>query len=164
MKIRRMTRRDLPELTALVVEFGRLLARMEGKRRRIDAAKIGKALAAGLGGKRFFDGLIAIEKGEAQGYLLYHTGFNTAHYCGTLVISDFFVSAKARRNGTGRALFASASDIARQRGCGRMEWMVWDINAPAIAFYRAMGAEAVSDELLMGVSLTKPLYRKAGLN
>lgn len=164
MKIRRMTQRDLPELTALAVEFGRLLARMEGKRRRIDAAKVGKALAASFGGRRFFDGLIAMEKGKAQGYLLYHMGFSMEHCCGTLIISDFFIRADARRNGMGRALFASARDIARKRGCGRMEWMVWDINAPAIAFYRAMGAEAVSEELLMGLSLNKPLYRAKALN
>jgi hypothetical protein len=34
-----------------------------------------------------------------------------------------------------------------------MEWTVWNINAPAIAFYRAMGAEAVSDELPMGLAI-----------
>lgn len=164
MKVRQMTRRDLPALTALMVEFETMLARMEGKRRRIDAAKIGKTLAACFGGKRFFNGLIAMEKDKAQGFLLYYIGFSMEHCCGTLVISDFFVRAGARRNGTGRTLFASARDMARKRGCGRMEWTVWDINAPAIAFYRAMGAEAVSEELLMGLSLNKPLYRAKGLN
>jgi len=89
----------------------------------------------------------------AQGYLLYHFGFNTQHYCGTLIISDFFVRQGARRQGAGRALFQRAQDIARARGCRRMEWTVWNINAPAIAFYRAMGAEAVSDELPMGLAI-----------
>jgi GNAT superfamily N-acetyltransferase len=131
-----------------------MLARMEGKRCRIDAQKTGTSLAAaGFGGGRFFDGLIALENGVAQGYLLYHFGFNTQHYCGTLVISDFFVRQGARRQGAGRALFQRAQDIARARGCRRMEWTVWNINAPAIAFYRAMGAEAVSDELPMGLAI-----------
>ncbi|WP_395661988.1 GNAT family N-acetyltransferase [Aestuariivirga sp.] len=154
MKIRRITRRDMPVLCDMVVEFERMLARMEGKRCRIDAQKTGTSLAAaGFGGGRFFDGLIALENGVAQGYLLYHFGFNTQHYCGTLVISDFFVRQGARRQGAGRALFQRAQDIARARGCRRMEWTVWNINAPAIAFYRAMGAEAVSDELPMGLAI-----------
>ena len=146
MKIRRITRRDLPVLTAMVVEFERHLARVEGKRCRIDAQKTGKSLgAAGFGRGRFFDGLLAIENGVAQGYLL----------CGSLVIRDFFVRAGARRQGAGRALFQRAQETARARGCGRMEWTVWNINAPAIAFYRAMGAEAVSDELPMGLAIDR---------
>ena len=154
MKVRRVTRRDLPVLSAMVVEFERLLARMEGKRCRIDAQTTGTSLgAAGFGRSRFFDGLLAVENGAAQGYLLYHFGFSAQHHCGTLVVSDFFVREGARRRGAGRALFERAREIARARGCGRMEWTVWNINAPAIAFYRAMGAEAVSDELPMGLAI-----------
>lgn len=154
MKVRRLARRDLPVLTTMVVEFERHLARMEGKRCRIDVQKTGTSLgAAGFGRGRFFDGLLAVENGVAQGYLLYYFGFDTDHLCGTLVIRDFFVRAGARRQGAGRALFQRAREMARARGCGRMEWTVWNINAPAIAFYRAMGAEAVSDELPMGLAV-----------
>ena len=71
------------------------------------------------------------------------------------MIRDFFVRAGARRQGAGRALFQRAQETARARGCGRMEWTVWNINAPAIAFYRAMGAEAVSDELPMGLAIDR---------
>ena len=30
--------------------------------------------------------------------------------------------------------------IARERGCARLEWSVLDWNAPAIGFYRSLGA------------------------
>jgi GNAT superfamily N-acetyltransferase len=160
VRIRRIARADLPALTAMVLEFERLLVRMEGKRRRIDAAKIARALAAhGFGRNRFFDGLIATEKDEALGYILIHHGFSAQHHCGTIFVSDFYVRPTAQRKGTGRALFEAAGDIGRTRGAARMEWTVWDINAPAIAFYRSMGAEAMSDELLMGVSLTNARRR-----
>lgn len=144
----------------MVLDFERWLVRMEGKRRRIDTAKIARALSLhGFGRNRFFDGLIATEKGEALGYILFHHGFSAQHHCGTIFVSDFYVSPGARRAGTGRALFGAAAEIGRARGAERMEWTVWDINAPAIAFYRAMGAEAVSEELLMGLPLNKPIRR-----
>ena len=35
--------------------------------------------------------------------------------------------------------------IARERGCGRMEWWCLDWNAPSIVFYKSLGAEPMSD-------------------
>jgi hypothetical protein len=35
------------------------------------------------------------------------------------------------------------------RGCARFEWSVLDWNAPAIGFYRALGAEPMADWTVM---------------
>ena len=35
--------------------------------------------------------------------------------------------------------------IARDRGCGRMEWAVLNWNEPAIKFYRALGAKPMDE-------------------
>ena len=51
--------------------------------------------------------------------------------------------AELRRLGVGRALLAHVVHLAAERGCGRVEWAVLDWNAPAIAFYRSLGAEPV---------------------
>ena len=59
----------------------------------------------------------------------------------TLYLEDFFVSAEERRTGIGRALLEALADIAVRRGCGRMEWVVLDWNAPAIEFYHKLGAK-----------------------
>ena len=92
--------------------------------------------------------MIAEEKGEACGYLLYHIGFNANVRRGTLVISDLFVRSQWRRHKVGNALMERARDIALKRGCSRMDWTVWNMNPPAIAFYLALGAKSVDDEIV----------------
>ncbi len=46
-----------------------------------------------------------------------------------------------RGAGIGRALFRHLARRALAEGCARMEWSVLDWNAPAIGFYRSLGAE-----------------------
>ena len=35
--------------------------------------------------------------------------------------------------------------IARERGCGRMEWWCLNWNQPSIAFYQSLGAKAMDE-------------------
>jgi len=39
----------------------------------------------------------------------------------------------------------AVAEIARARNCGRFEWAVLDWNAPAIDFYRSLGATVLPD-------------------
>ena len=50
-----------------------------------------------------------------------------------------------RGKGYGHALLVELAKIARERGCGRMEWAVLDWNEPAIKFYRALGAKPMDE-------------------
>ncbi|MFT3989208.1 GNAT family N-acetyltransferase [Aestuariivirga sp.] len=164
MKVRAIKAGDLDDLTAMAAEFKTFLGRIEGKRPRIDRAKLRAELkAGGFGKRRFFHGLIAKDASGPQGYALYHFGFNSNFNCGTLFISDLFVRGNARGKGIGHALMKKAAAIARDKGCGRMEWTVWNINAPAIGFYVGLGAKATDDEIIMGAALGKALYVKLGL-
>jgi GNAT superfamily N-acetyltransferase len=54
-----------------------------------------------------------------------------------------------RGRGYGKALLARLARIARERGCGRVEWAVLDWNAPSIAFYRSIGAISLDDWKIM---------------
>ncbi|MBM3519461.1 MAG: GNAT family N-acetyltransferase [Alphaproteobacteria bacterium] len=156
MRVRKLTGRDLDVLTDMVIEFERFLDGIDGKKRRHDQKRMAAKLkAAGFGRRPFFAGLIAEEKGEALGYLLHHDGYSTNFHCGTLFISDLFVRASSRRGGVGRALMERAMQVARARGCGRVEWTVWNINAPAIGFYVGLGAKPIDDELILGLQLPK---------
>ena len=62
MKVRRLVAKDLAVLTTMVAEFEVFLGKIEGKRRRVDKARLKARLrAGGFGRRRFFDGLIAEE-------------------------------------------------------------------------------------------------------
>jgi GNAT superfamily N-acetyltransferase len=63
-----------------------------------------------------------------------------------------------RGHGAGSALLAACARIAVRRGCGRLEWAVLDWNAPAIRFYRRLGARPRREWLL--TRLTGPALRR----
>ena len=48
-----------------------------------------------------------------------------------------------RQRGIGRALLTRVAELAVARGCGRLEWSVLHWNAPALGFYRRLGAIAL---------------------
>jgi|SRR5664280_714207 len=60
-------------------------------------------------------------------------------------LEDLFVAPSARELGLGRALLAELAAEALRRGYARLEWNVLDWNAPALAFYRRLGAQPLSD-------------------
>ncbi|MBT7981189.1 MAG: GNAT family N-acetyltransferase, partial [Akkermansiaceae bacterium] len=46
---------------------------------------------------------------------------------------------------SGRKILFRLAEIAKQRGCGRMEWTVLDWNSRAIDFYNEMGADLLAE-------------------
>jgi GNAT superfamily N-acetyltransferase len=138
----------------MMVEFDRHFAAMEGRRSTLRLAKTRTELArAGLGHGPFGMGLIAEDGTEACGYLLYHFGFNSNVRRRSLIVSDLYVRSKWRRAKVGHALMERARKIALKRGCGQMDWTVWNMNPPAIAFYLSLGAKSVDDEIVMGLKI-----------
>jgi GNAT superfamily N-acetyltransferase len=55
-------------------------------------------------------------------------------------LEDLFVHETERGRGFGKALIASLAAVCVARGYSRLEWSVLDWNAPAIDFYRSIGA------------------------
>jgi GNAT superfamily N-acetyltransferase len=89
--------------------------------------------------------LLAFEKDSAVGFAVYFYNFSTWLGRPGLYLEDLFVKPKNRGKGYGRALLIELAKIARDRGCGRMEWAVLDWNEPAIKFYRALGAKPMHE-------------------
>ena len=85
------------------------------------------------------------EAATAVGFALYFHNFSTFLARRGLYLEDLFVIPAARGRGYGKALITHLARLAVERGCGRFEWSVLDWNAPAIAFYRALGAEVLPD-------------------
>jgi GNAT superfamily N-acetyltransferase len=89
--------------------------------------------------------LIAEWDGEPAGFALYFFNFSTFVGRPGLYLEDLFVRPALRSHGIGRALLRALARIARERGCGRMEWAVLDWNEPAMKFYRSLGARQMKE-------------------
>jgi GNAT superfamily N-acetyltransferase len=89
--------------------------------------------------------LIAESDGAAIGFALFFHNFSTFEGRPGLYLEDLFVRPEARGMGAGRALLARLAQIAIDRDCARLEWSVLDWNAPAIAVYRAIGAQPMDE-------------------
>lgn len=71
-------------------------------------------------------------------------------------LEDLYVDDSQRGRGYGKALIASLAAECVERGYSRLEWTVLDWNTPAIDFYRAIGANPMSEwttQRLVGAEL-----------
>ena len=98
-----------------------------------------------FGAKRSAEVLLALEASEPVGFAVYFHNFSTWLGRPGLYLEDLFVRPEMRGKGYGRALLERLAQIAKERGCGRMEWAVLDWNEPAIQFYRKLGAQPMDE-------------------
>ena len=89
--------------------------------------------------------LLAFEGKLPVGFAVYFYNFSTWLGRPGLYLEDLFVKPEKRGKGYGRALLERLAQIAKERGCGRMEWAVLDWNEPAIQFYRKLGAQPMDE-------------------
>jgi GNAT superfamily N-acetyltransferase len=89
--------------------------------------------------------LLALENAQPVGFALFFHSYSTFLGRRGLWLEDLFVLPSHRRRGCARALLRALAAIAVTRRCGRFEWAVLDWNAPAIDFYRALGATVLPD-------------------
>jgi len=78
--------------------------------------------------------------GVAVGYALLFETYSTFLCRPTLYVEDIFVLPHSRGIGIGKELMHHCIRLARERGCGRMEWTCLDWNADAQQFYERIGA------------------------
>ena len=88
--------------------------------------------------------LIADRGGDAAGFALFFHTFSTFLGKPGIYLEDLYVRPEFRGSGVGRALLVHLGRLAKERGCGRIEWAVLDWNEPAIGFYGSIGASPVS--------------------
>ncbi|MGW2226775.1 N-acetyltransferase family protein [Streptomyces formicae] len=83
--------------------------------------------------------------GEAVGFALWFLNFSTWRGVHGIYLEDLYVRPEARGGGHGKALLTELARICVDRGYGRLEWSVLDWNAPAMDFYRSLGAEPMTE-------------------
>src|ERR1700748_1948837 len=74
-----------------------------------------------FGPKPSAEGLLALENAQAVGFAGYFHNCSPWLARPGLYLEDLFVRPEKRGNGYGRALLIRLAQIAKERGCGRME-------------------------------------------
>jgi len=138
--IRPATAADVP----IILELIRALATYERAPNDVTATEDGLSKVL-FGEKPAAEVLLAFENETAVGFAVFFHNFSTWLGRPGLYLEDLFVRPEDRGKGYGRALLIHLAKIARNRGCGRMEWAVLDWNEPAIQFYRKLGAKSMDE-------------------
>lgn len=130
--------------TSLILSMIKELARYE--KLLDDVTANVEILKENLFGKRKFAEVIIAELNkEPAGQALFFHNFSTFLGKPGIYLEDLYVKPEFRNKGIGKALFEKVIEIAKERKCGRVEWLVIDWNKPAINFYFKLGAEPMNE-------------------
>ena len=140
LRIEKASRGDV----ALILSFIKELAEYERMAGEVVATE--ELLREALFGERAFAEVVLAYTGErAVGFALFFHNFSTFLGRPGIYLEDLYVQPHARGRGVGRALLSHLARLAKERGCGRIEWAVLDWNEPAIRFYQGLGAVAMNE-------------------
>ncbi|GBF79234.1 GNAT family N-acetyltransferase [Aphanothece sacrum] len=140
LKIRPVQLSDVSTLFSLITA----LAEYEKLSHQVTGSP--QALTDHLFGERTYaESILADWEGTSVGFALFFPNYSTFLTKPGLYLEDIFVLPEYRRRGIGKALLSYVTQLAGQRGVGRLEWTVLDWNDPAIAFYRKIGADILPD-------------------
>lgn len=138
------------EDAALILQFIKELAEYE---KMLDEVVADEAtLEEWIFDKQKAEVIFAMEDGEEIGFALFFHNFSTFLGRAGIYLEDLYVRPAYRGKGCGRAILKRLASIAKERGCGRLEWWCLDWNKPSIDFYLSMDAEPMSDWTVYRVS------------
>lgn len=131
---------DLPAIMVLVrelAEYERLADAMVATEESFQAALFGERPTA--------EALVALVDGEMVGYAIYFQNFSTFIGRAGIYLEDLYVRPERRGSGIGKRLLTGVAQVAVERQCQRLEWVVLDWNTPSIEFYKSLGAEPLDE-------------------
>jgi GNAT superfamily N-acetyltransferase len=145
IRIRAAREDDVPVIFAFICE----LAEYEKLRHEVVATEA--SLRATLFGEHPAAEVLIAEEVQAEaeaedgasravGFALFFPTYSTFLARPGVHLEDLYVTPAFRGRGVGRALLSRLARIVVERNWGRLEWAVLDWNAPAIGFYRKLGA------------------------
>jgi GNAT superfamily N-acetyltransferase len=140
LTIRAATVEDVP----IILQLIRDLATYERAPKEVTATEE-QLLQVLFGKKPAAEVRLAFEGAAPVGFAVFFHNFSTWLGRPGMYLEDLFVKPDHRGKGYGRALLVDLAKIARERGCGRMEWAVLDWNESAIQFYYALGAKPMDE-------------------
>ena len=113
--------------------------------------------ADGFGADAAFTPLVAELDGVVAGYAFFTLGYDTDIAARAMWLHDIFVTPSARGRGVGHALMAAVAAETLRAGCASLEWGIHAGNAPALQFYRRLGAGGADVRIM---SLDGPRLRE----
>jgi GNAT superfamily N-acetyltransferase len=147
VSVRAASDEDLP----LILSFIKELAEYEHLSHEVVATE--ETLRHWLfGGSPVAEVLIGEDREGPAGFALFFHSFSTFLGRPGIYLEDLYVRPEFRGRGIGRALLVDLAKLAKERGCGRLEWSVLDWNEPAIGFYKGIGASPVGGWTVYRVS------------
>lgn len=140
IEVRAATEEDVP----LILSFVRELAGYERLSHEVSATE--DLLRFHLfGERRTAEAVIGQYADEPAGFALFFHNFSTFLGRPGMYLEDLYVEPEFRGKGIGRAMRVYLAGLAKERGCGRLEWSVLDWNEPAIRLYRGIGAASMDE-------------------
>ena len=137
--------------TGLILTFIRKLAEYEKLAHQVEATE--QSIREGLfGPRRVAETVIAYWNEHPAGFAVFFHNFSTFLGRPGIYLEDLFVDPEYRGRGIGKSLLVHLARLARERGCGRLDWAVLDWNEPSIAFYKSLGAHQMTEWSIMRVT------------
>ncbi len=134
-KIRPVEQADLDSMLYLMSKF----AEFDGSADQfiIEKNELGKAF---FEDPKKLNALVVELENELIGFLNYHFTFSSFSLRSCLWVEDVFVLPSFRGEGIGEALFNNVRQIAVEKECLRLEWLVRNDNDKGKRFYHKIGA------------------------
>ncbi len=130
-----MTAEDLAGVVKLMTDFAEYEKLAEYC--TVTEERLQKAI---FGDKAIVRGLVAAEGEDLAGYALFYPCFSSFRGERGVYLEDIYIDAKYRGGGSGKLMLERIAAIAAEDGAERIDFQVLDWNAPAIDFYRKLGA------------------------
>jgi GNAT superfamily N-acetyltransferase len=96
--------------------------------------------------------LLAWDGEQLVGMAAYSFLWPAAGTTRSLFLKELFVVEEHRRAGVGRDLMAALFDVAGKTRCSRVEWQTEVGNAPARAFYNALGVTELDGKVFFRIT------------
>lgn len=154
--IRTAVAADIPTILALIRE----LAEYEKLTHEVVASEDSLREAL-FGERRTAEVLLGELDGSAIGYAVFFHNFSTFLGRPGIYLEDIYIKPECRGRGFGEAMFRRLGQIAVERRCNRLEWVVLDWNESAIGFYRKLGARPMDEWTVFRIT-GQPLRDLAG--
>ncbi|NLJ48105.1 MAG: GNAT family N-acetyltransferase [Candidatus Atribacteria bacterium] len=132
-----------PNDISIILQLIKELAKYENLLHLVVADE--KLLNEWLFQKKVAEVIIGEIKNTVIGFSLFFYNFSTFLGKPGIYVEDVYVKEEYRHQGYGKSFFRFIAQLARERGCGRMEWSVLNWNEPAIRFYQSLGASPLNE-------------------